>query len=166
MQNKLCFDLRPALEVFVERCPKEEISPILPFLNKKVSRFSHLNSFQQSNDLDRKLILTHLSQFLLKPSITLIVARTFRPILPLLVTQLPSISSTSVVDKFEHLELISSVFGKLLPIIPQILGFVFVHPCNISRFVLEYFRNSQSLFSRIQDVTLNKVSFDYKRTNL
>jgi hypothetical protein len=76
---------------------------------------------------DKQNILKILTELLLKPDLTLEIARSFRRILPLLINWLPSFSNSSQIsnetkmDPFETIELVGSAFSKLLPICPQCL---------------------------------------------
>lgn len=64
---------------------------------------------------------------MLDARLTLVIARIFRRILPLLITNLPTLEGQDSSQQFyEKREIVSSALSKVLPLCPQCLGYVLV----------------------------------------
>eukprot|EP01116_Phalansterium_solitarium_P008707 TRINITY_DN2266_c0_g2_i3.p1 TRINITY_DN2266_c0_g2~~TRINITY_DN2266_c0_g2_i3.p1 ORF type:complete len:1859 (-),score=760.71 TRINITY_DN2266_c0_g2_i3:142-5718(-) len=132
--KRFIFDLIVALRLVFERFPDLDNNAFLKSL--LTAKSANLTPAV------KKQVLALLVQLLAAPESTRVIARTFRPLLPLLLTELPSLVATTGASSaayFDSLERISSVFSWLLPVCPQCLGFV-----------LRFFQNSPSLFARLE----------------
>eukprot|EP01114_Cavostelium_apophysatum_P009738 TRINITY_DN2299_c0_g1_i6.p1 TRINITY_DN2299_c0_g1~~TRINITY_DN2299_c0_g1_i6.p1 ORF type:complete len:3028 (+),score=822.70 TRINITY_DN2299_c0_g1_i6:117-9200(+) len=150
-----CFDLLPAIGSFVEQCRGIDLSRQLGAINKIYGESKSVSDYTPS---DKKKILKELIRLASTieistktsgsaPDVALIVARTFRPILPHLISELPSLIDNNAANSekfFADFLAVSVSFSKLLPLCPHSL-----------RFVLQFYKNSTPLFSMLDTLYYN-----------
>ena len=125
LYDPLSIDMRTACQNLLSQIDKQNLSS--PIFTK--GRYEILNSYiinDASYEVkDTNKVLDFISDLLLDPSLTLIIANLFRPILIDLVTRWLLLNNDNSMepdyDVVSKVESVASAFSLLLPIKPQLL---------------------------------------------